>query len=139
VDGNMRIDLPLSINKNRDELKQKMVVSDDGKPSLTLVYPKKYSLKKDATLVEIETKTGRQHQIRVHMFHMKHRLLGDPLYGVSKEIAVKYLDEKLSKNEKIEYLGAERLMLHAYKISFDFRGKSYEFISPSSKSFFDFL
>ncbi len=36
-----------------------------------------------ATLLEIRLQTGRTHQIRVHMRHMEHPVLGDPMYGVA--------------------------------------------------------
>jgi 23S rRNA pseudouridine1911/1915/1917 synthase len=39
---------------------------------------------RDATLVEVEIKTGRTHQIRVHMAHIGHPVLGDGVYGGSK-------------------------------------------------------
>ena len=39
---------------------------------------------KNATLVEVEIKTGRTHQIRVHMAHIGHPVLGDRVYGGSK-------------------------------------------------------
>jgi 23S rRNA pseudouridine1911/1915/1917 synthase len=55
---------------------------------------------RDATLVEVEIKTGRTHQIRVHMAHVGHPVLGDRVYGGSK--AAKY---------------AERQMLHAESLS----------------------
>ncbi|MGE5808194.1 MAG: RluA family pseudouridine synthase [Nitrospirota bacterium] len=55
---------------------------------------------KDATLVEVEIKTGRTHQIRVHMAHIGHPVLGDRVYGGSK--AAK---------------SAERQMLHAESLS----------------------
>lgn len=40
-----------------------------------------------ATLVEVEIKTGRTHQIRVHMAHIGHPVLGDRVYGGSKVAA----------------------------------------------------
>lgn len=40
---------------------------------------------KDYTLVELIIKTGRTHQIRVHMTHLGHPLVGDPTYGHRKE------------------------------------------------------
>ena len=55
---------------------------------------------KDATLVEVEIKTGRTHQIRVHMAHIGHPVLGDRVYGGGK--AAK---------------SAERQMLHAESLS----------------------
>jgi 23S rRNA pseudouridine1911/1915/1917 synthase len=39
---------------------------------------------KNATLVEVEIKTGRTHQIRVHMAHIGHPVLGDHVYGGGK-------------------------------------------------------
>jgi 23S rRNA pseudouridine1911/1915/1917 synthase len=38
----------------------------------------------DATLLEVEIKTGRTHQIRVHMAHIGHPVLGDSVYGGSR-------------------------------------------------------
>ena len=46
---------------------------------------------KNATLVEVEIKTGRTHQIRVHMAHIGHPVLGDRTYGGAK--ATKIDDE----------------------------------------------
>jgi len=54
----------------------------------------------DFALVELHIHTGRTHQIRVHMAHIGHPVLGDPMYGRKSEISV------------------ARLMLHAYKLGF---------------------
>ncbi|HYA88116.1 MAG TPA: RluA family pseudouridine synthase [Nitrospirota bacterium] len=43
---------------------------------------------KNATLVEVEIKTGRTHQIRVHMAHIGHPVLGDRVYGGSKVMRI---------------------------------------------------
>lgn len=54
-------------------------VSDDGENAVTEYYPvAKYE---DYTLVRFKLLTGRTHQIRVHMAHIGHPLLGDSLYG----------------------------------------------------------
>lgn len=37
------------------------------------------------TLIEASLETGRTHQIRVHMAHIKHPVIGDPLYGPKKD------------------------------------------------------
>ncbi|WP_407314719.1 RluA family pseudouridine synthase [Desulfosporosinus sp. SB140] len=39
---------------------------------------------RDATYLEVHLETGRTHQIRVHMNYLKHPILGDPVYGPSK-------------------------------------------------------
>ena len=56
------------------------------------------------TLVECHLYTGRTHQIRVHMRHINHALVGDPLYGTGSERA---------------NLGLSRQFLHSWRISFD--------------------
>jgi 23S rRNA pseudouridine1911/1915/1917 synthase len=79
----------------------KFAVKDDGKQSVT-----KFNLisvyKKDNkfySLLDIDLKTGRTHQIRVHMSHLRWPLVGDKLYGgEDKDI--------------------KRPFLHAYQISF---------------------
>lgn len=53
------------------------------------------------TLIEAKLETGRTHQIRVHMAHIRHPLLGDELYGPAKNKA-----------------GARRQMLHAQVLGF---------------------
>ena len=56
-----------------------MMVTDTGKPSITLV--KVIKRFKDATYLDLTLITGRTHQIRVHLSHMKHPIYNDTLYG----------------------------------------------------------
>lgn len=56
------------------------------------------------TLIECHLYTGRTHQIRVHMRHINHACVGDPLYGVSAPV----------KN-----LGLSRQFLHSWSVAFD--------------------
>lgn len=58
------------------------------------------------TLLELEPKTGRTHQIRVHLKHIGHPVFGDPLYGGRK---VSKIDRKL----------LQRVFLHAKKLEFN--------------------
>lgn len=58
---------------------------------------------KDYTLLELSPKTGRTHQLRVHMNHLGHPIAGDRIYGFKKLSPV---------------LGLNRLFLHAYKLEF---------------------
>jgi len=55
-------------------------VRDDGKRAITVVAPLRTT--PSASLVSIELRTGRTHQIRVHLSAIGHPLLGDWLYGV---------------------------------------------------------
>ncbi|MFN0164406.1 MAG: RluA family pseudouridine synthase [Burkholderiales bacterium] len=60
----------------------------------------------DATLLEVQLKTGRTHQIRVHLSASGHPILGDDKYG----------DFALNRREKSR--GFSRMFLHAKKLSF---------------------
>ncbi|MFQ5588769.1 MAG: RluA family pseudouridine synthase [Nitrospiria bacterium] len=67
----------------------------------------RYTIKerfKNATLLEVAPQTGRTHQIRVHMAHIGHPILGDKVYG--------------GKSAKLSGLKADRHMLHAATLGF---------------------
>lgn len=57
----------------------KRKVDENGETAITEYFPIKSN--GNATLVKFNLKTGRTHQIRVHMEHIGHSLLGDKLYG----------------------------------------------------------
>jgi 23S rRNA pseudouridine1911/1915/1917 synthase len=79
---------------------------------------------RDYSIIEVSPKTGRMHQIRVHMKSIGHPVLGDKLYRL--------------KNEK-NALDAERQMLHAKSISFELFGKKYSFEAELPEDFGAFL
>ena len=59
------------------------------------------------SLIECKLETGRTHQIRLHMQHIKHPLVGEKIYSYSN---LQVLDEKL---------GITRQMLHSYSLNFE--------------------
>ena len=61
----------------RDRLR--MAVREDGKEAVTHFRLRERF--RAHTLLECRLETGRTHQIRVHMAHLKHPIVGDPLYG----------------------------------------------------------
>ena len=101
-------------------------VHESGKASQTNIVPIEYFPDLDMTLVEAHPRTGRQHQIRVHLFHVKHPIVGDPIYGQKEEDVVRFLDRELSEDERVSLSGASRLLLHASYLSFEYEGNSYE-------------
>jgi len=82
--------------------------SPKTRPALTEYKPiKQYNYKNnDLTLLEVQPKTGRMHQIRVHLKYIGHPIIGDPLYNI-----------KLGRNLSKE-LGLTRQFLHASKLEF---------------------
>lgn len=70
------IDFPIGRNKKNP---QKMAIAEDGKPSLTEY--KVLERFSDCTYLELNLKTGRTHQIRVHLSSINHPILNDTMYG----------------------------------------------------------
>ena len=66
------------------------------------------------TRIRVRLETGRTHQIRVHMAHVNHPLVGDPLYGLRRKRYIKGADEEF--NRKVT--GFPRQALHAAKLMF---------------------
>lgn len=62
-------------------------------------------IKEAFSLLEVEPKTGRTHQIRVHMKYVNHPVVADPIYGGRKNL-----------QQDLEF--CPRLFLHAYEIAF---------------------
>ena len=59
--------------------RKKLAVNEVGKEAIT--HYRIISRYRSHTHVQLNLETGRTHQIRVHMAHINHRLVGDPLYG----------------------------------------------------------
>ncbi len=113
------VEAPLLRSKAESAIVRMVVhVHETGKASKTSFKPLKYFAKNDMTLIECSPYTGRQHQIRVHLFHVKHPIVGDPVYGQSEEEMIKFLDRKLTPEDRINNSGASRLLLHANELEF---------------------
>jgi 23S rRNA pseudouridine1911/1915/1917 synthase len=77
----------------------------------------------DYTLLEVQIKTGRTHQIRSQFFSINYPLVGDPIYKIK------------SKQET----NLTRTFLHAEKLAFKFKNRYYEFYSPLPQDLKNFL
>jgi 23S rRNA pseudouridine1911/1915/1917 synthase len=128
IEQSLTIDKPIS--KDTDsQIGVKMKVDSKGKESLTKITPIAYDLTKNQTLLDVEIFTGRQHQIRVHLYSIGHKIVGDPIYGVDENIADSYLNKTLSDEDRIKYTKANRLMLQANSLEFKYKQIFYKFYS----------
>ena len=94
-----------------DRLRQAVRDEEDGKRAVT-----HYRLRerfRAHSLLQCQLETGRTHQIRVHMAHIGHPLIGDPLYGGGLKLP-KGASEELTATLR----GFRRQALHAEKLSF---------------------
>lgn len=94
ISNDIIIDKPIGRNRHNS---QKYLISKTGKKAITICHP--IGQYKNKSLVRLTLKTGRTHQIRVHMTSIGHHLLGDMLYGGN----IKYI---------------KRVALHSYYVSF---------------------
>jgi 23S rRNA pseudouridine1911/1915/1917 synthase len=79
-----RIALPIGIDP-RD--RRRRAVSEDGRSALTLYERLAESPAAPLSLLACRLKTGRTHQVRVHLAALGHPLVGDPLYGEPRHVA----------------------------------------------------
>jgi 23S rRNA pseudouridine1911/1915/1917 synthase len=87
----------------------KMAVVEGGKPAVThFVIERQFP---SCTLVRCRLETGRTHQIRVHMAHLKHPLIGDAVYIQGGQKCVPYLRTLLN--------GFPRQALHATRLALE--------------------
>ncbi len=101
------ITAPLIVKKGKFA-KVEVSKNGEGQKAITKICPLEISGKK--TKLSIEIKTGKTHQIRVHLAHLKHPIIGDTLYGAKP---------------------ANRILLHAESISL----LGYNFVCPQPKEF----
>jgi 23S rRNA pseudouridine955/2504/2580 synthase len=127
--GKKVIDVPLHKYLQADgERRVRVVAQDDpdGMRSITLVKVVRRLPAQEAaglpafTLLEVTIKTGRTHQIRVHLASQGHPIAGDEKYG----------DFEL--NRRLQKQGLKRMFLHAWRLQFDHpaTGERVELLAP---------
>jgi len=135
VDGKLEKEVVIDskLEKEGKNIGVRMKAGDTGKESCTTIKPMIYNEEKNITLVEALPITGRQHQIRVHLYSIGHRIVGDPIYGIEDNIAEEYLNKTLSKDKRFEETGSSRLWLHANYLEFTFKGITYKIKSKNNE------
>ena len=118
--GTRTVDAP--IGPEGASIRMKMAVRVDGKPARTVVRTLGWfgdddfaSAGRGFTWVEARPITGRAHQIRVHLSHLGHPLVGDKMYCDGGEAFLKWWDGALDV-AMIERLGMPRQALHAWTL-----------------------
>jgi 23S rRNA pseudouridine955/2504/2580 synthase len=100
------------------ERRVKVVPNDhpDGLRSVTLVKVKSTLAAGKFTLLEVTIKTGRTHQIRVHLADAGHPIAGDDKYG---DFELNKTLQKSNQNLNINSPGLKRMFLHAWSLKFN--------------------
>ena len=140
VQGQIKEELQIDKGLDREGLLigVRMKVCEEGKESVTVIKPISYNKEKNITLIEALPLTGRQHQIRVHLYSEGHRILGDPIYGVDDENAENYLNKTLSDEDRFAVTNSHRLWLHANYLEFTYKEVTYKVYSKNKDIFNEF-
>lgn len=105
-----------------DADRKKMAVQREGRGKHAVTHYRVASPLKGAALVECRLETGRTHQVRVHMTHLGHPLIGDPVYARSQS----------RHRDLLKQLDFHRQALHAAQLGFihPVDGSDLDFHSP---------
>jgi len=81
------------------------------------------------SLLRLQAHTGRLHQLRVHLAHIGHPVIGDKIYGPDPNLYLKFIAEGWTEEHQ-RVLGLSRHALHAHELRFPWNGEELTFIEP---------
>ncbi len=84
---------------------------------------------KKMSLLRLQAHTGRLHQLRVHLAHLGHPVIGDKIYGPDSNLYLKFIDEGWTEEHQ-RVLGLRRHALHAQEMRFVWNGEERIFTAP---------
>lgn len=90
------------------------------------------------SLLQVEPLTGRKHQIRIHLAHVGHPVVGDKIYGGDELAYLAFVERRLEGQQRARLLLGNHA-LHAAELSFEWHGTRRQFASPPEPEFRAFL
>ncbi len=134
----LKISAPLGKDSDsRVAIKDK--VTPEGAPSETLVIRRRIFNREgqDFSVVRLIPLTGRKHQLRIHLSHIGHPIVGDKLYGGDENLYLDFVQGNLSEEQSIRLL-TKNHALHAGMVCFEWFGSRRTYTCSPEKWFLKF-
>ncbi len=133
------IDAPLGVDE-QSEVAIKSCVRPDGQSAQTEfeVLRRFTRAEGDFTWLRLNLFTGRKHQIRIHLQHVGHAIVGEKLYGEDEQFYLDLVHGRLT-DEQRRRLILPCAALHARELHFHWAGKGWQFTAEPERWFTEFL
>ena len=86
----------------------------------------------------VKPETGRKHQIRIHLAHVGHPIVGDKVYGADEQRYLRFVTNAMTDEDRSALI-LDNHALHARSMAFSWRGRMWQFDASPDNAFMEFL